>query len=510
MSALPNTTIAFATTLFSILILLSACARNPEISPPPPTTSDSQPALSTKHTTDEVSATVHSRANSQPQTSDLTTDAWQRLRDGYRLKKHDNSYIDNAIEWFNTNASVIRKGSARATPFLYFILEEIESRDLPSELALIPLLESGYRVHAKSPYGALGLWQFMPATGRQFGLYQSEYLERRRDFVLATRAALDYLSDLNLRFEGDWLLAIAAYNAGPGTIMKARRDRGETYWDIIDKLPAETQTYVPKLLAASRIIQSPSEHETQLKFIANEPYFETVKVAGPVDFKTLESLANWDQKMFMRLNGALMSSYFGLSQEIVIRVPLGYATQVTNHLASVEAPPVDSSTSYVVQRGDTLASLALRFNVSVSALKSRNGLHGHYIRAGKRLSIPNADIHAEQPKVATKSNQRRYIVKPGDSFWTLGRRYGLSARKIATSNDLAINKTLYPGQLLHIPVTTTNSNPSVAFNYIVERGDSLWSIAKRFGIALDDLKRWNPIIKSNSIKPGQKLLVQAP
>ncbi|MGR8950228.1 MAG: LysM peptidoglycan-binding domain-containing protein, partial [Gammaproteobacteria bacterium] len=225
-----------------------------------------------------------------------------------------------------------------------------------------------------------------------------------------------------------------------------------------------------------------------------------------------DALPDWDRKLFRRLNGSLSSTYFGNAAPLQVRVPRGQGHFVLQHLADTAPPTFSDSISYRVRTGDTLGRLAIRFNVPIADLRRLNGIHGNNIRAGKHLVIPVA----ANPTTARKNDQpqsQQHIVKPGDTFWTIGRRYGLSARTLASHNGHHINKTLYPGQLLLIPSTATETlreSASSLTAYIVERGDSLWSIAKQFNIRLTDLKKWNPIVGSNFLRPGQKLLVQAP
>lgn len=465
-----------------------------------------EPIATTPAATDTQSALRHKPA---PPPADV----WQRIRQGYRLGAVDNPRIDSAIRWFTANDGVIRKSSERATPLIHHIVEQVEQLGLPTELTLIPLLETGFRVHARSPYGALGPWQFMPATGRQYGLRRTAYLDQRRDLVLSTKAALNYLSDLHAQFEGDWLLAIAAYNGGPGNVKKALQGKRLSFWEIVDRLPKETQVYVPKLLAAARIVDNPAAYDTTLKSIPNEDFFETIHVGGPVDFDVLASLEGWDTKTFRRLNGTLSSPYYGIEDKLAIQVPVGTGEKVSNHLAASGPAPKRDGFQYRVKRGDTLGKLAIRFNVPITDIRRYNGIHGNNIRAGKNITIPSS-----APTLSTASGEgpkgsRQHIVKPGDSFWTLGRRYGVSARNLARHNGYAINKTLYPGQLLRVPSVSAPlklSDTLAQLNYVVERGDSLWSIAKRFGVAMADLKRWNPLVNGNQLRPGQKLMVQTP
>ena len=441
------------------------------------------------------------------------TDLWERIRRGYQFSEEHPS-IDQFVAWFQANKDVIDKSSIRARPLLFHIVERIEALGLPAELALIPLLESGYRVHARSPFGAVGPWQFMPATGRQYGLTRTPYLDKRRDIVFSTQASLEYLQHLHQQFNQDWLLAIAAYNGGPGTVRKALGDSGQSFWHIAHRLPPETRQYVPKLLAAAKIIAKPEQYAQTLHPIPNRAFFESLQITGPTDFSVLEDLPDWDHKLFRRLNGSLNSAYFGEQKALNIRVPLGRADHVSEALAAAGPARLPSNSRHLVQPGDTLGAIAIRYNVPIGELRKLNGIRGHSIRAGKTLIIPDPRLATNAGTQKNTQHDHRHIVKPGDSFWTLGRRYAISARTLARHNGHALNSTLYPGQLLLIPKvsggSTAEQTAALLGDYIVQRGDSLWSIAKRYQVKLADLKRWNPLLKNGLLQPGQKLVVQAP
>ncbi|NLJ11685.1 MAG: transglycosylase SLT domain-containing protein, partial [Gammaproteobacteria bacterium] len=208
-------------------------------------------------------------------------DIWHRIRQGYQLQSYldDNPRIDHQRLWFATRGRSIEIMSERSSPYMYYIVESLEARNMPLELALLPMIESAYNPLAYSRSHAAGLWQFIPSTGRHFKLKQTHWYDARRDVLASTQAALDYLEYLHNMFDGDWLLALAAYNAGEGTVGRAikrniARNLPTDYWNL--NLPAETQAYVPKLLAVSQLISAPDAYKIALSPIANEPYFTQI------------------------------------------------------------------------------------------------------------------------------------------------------------------------------------------------------------------------------------------
>ena len=221
-------------------------------------------------------------------------DLWARIRSGFRLPSPDNPAVDAEVDWFVRNQGFIERTINRAQPYLYHIVEQVEARDVPSEIALLPVVESAFQPFAYSPARAAGIWQFIPETGRRFGLRQSWWYDGRRDVIASTRAALDYLTALQEQFGGDWLLAIAAYNCGEGNVARAiqenqRRGLPTDFWSL--PLPDETRSYVPRLLAFSRVVSDPGAYGLQLASIPNAPYITRVSIDGPIDLNVAAGVA---------------------------------------------------------------------------------------------------------------------------------------------------------------------------------------------------------------------------
>lgn len=230
---------------------------------------------------------------------------WQRLRAGYKLQVKDNDEIERTVEYFSRKPRYFENISQRARPYLYHIVQELERRKMPLELALLPAIESSFQPTALSPKKAAGVWQFIPSTGRNYGLRQNRFYDGRRDVLASTRAALDYLEKLNEMFNGDWLLAVAAYNCGEGAVQRAirkneSREKLTDFWSL--DLPRETRQYVPNLIAVSKIVADPEKHDVKLSYISNRPYLQNVNVGTQINLNLAAKLAGLSTHEFNRLN----------------------------------------------------------------------------------------------------------------------------------------------------------------------------------------------------------------
>jgi len=238
-------------------------------------------------------------------------DVWRRVAERCTLVKGQeaNERIQRQREWLLGNRGFLRGASERASPYLHFIVERLDERRMPMELALLPMIESAYNPMANSSAAAAGLWQFIPSTGRDFNLHQSAAYDARRDVVASSKAAMDYLTRLHDQFDNDWLLALAAYNSGEGTVSRAiaanrRRGLPTDYWHL--SLPRETQDYVPRLLALSLLVRDPDAYGVKLAPIANTPYFDVVELNRSVDLTQLAATAGVDEGQLLRLNSAFV------------------------------------------------------------------------------------------------------------------------------------------------------------------------------------------------------------
>ncbi|HIE55213.1 MAG TPA: LysM peptidoglycan-binding domain-containing protein, partial [Chromatiaceae bacterium] len=378
---------------------------------------------------------------------------WKQVALGLQLQQIKHPAIDQEISLYQSRGSSLARQLARGEPFLYHILEEVKKRGMPTEIALLPGVESGYQPHAYSRHGAAGLWQFMPATGRYFGLKQDWWHDARRDPVASTEAALDYLEKLHDRFGGDWLLAMAAYNAGGGTVaraMESNRKQGKPsdFWSL--KLPRETRQYVPRILALSRIIAEPERYGVTLPEIANRPRFAKVEIGDQLDLKVAARLAGMTVDELFKLNAHFNRWATHPEGPHYLLLPIEKTDAFLAGLAKLPDEERLRWTRYRIRRGDTLSGIARKHGISVTALMQANHLSSHQIRAGADLIIPlsSSPTLVFDTSPATRKGVK-YRVRKGDSLYRIARRFGVKVQDLKKWNRLASSR-LQPGQTLTV------------------------------------------------------------
>jgi membrane-bound lytic murein transglycosylase D len=418
----------------------------------------------------------------------------------------------------------------RADPFLYYILEEAEKRDLPTELVLLPIVESAYQPFAYSHGRAAGIWQFIPSTGRYYGLKQNWWYDGRRDIYASTQAALNYLESLNKQFKGDWMLALAAYNSGSGTVQRAvkrnkKLNKPTDFWHL--KLPKETRAYVPKLLALKAVITDPEQYSVSLRCIPDAPGFRQVQAKAQIDLALAAELAELDLETLYNYNPAFNRWATDPDGPHNLILPVASAEAFEKNYALLPEDEHLRWSRHKIKSGETLSEIAVQYNTSVKHLKKVNNIKGNNIRAGKYLMIPvssknNSSYVLSSPqRLKAKQNTRRgknstrinHLVQNGESFWTISRKYNVDMHKLAKWNGMAIRDPLKQGQKLVVwsssaktaSAKTHNPNSTVkSIHYTVRNGDSLSSIASKYRVNVKDLHRWNTI-KGKYIQPGQRL-----
>jgi membrane-bound lytic murein transglycosylase D len=461
----------------------------------------------------------------------IREDIWDRVRDNFAMDlEQSNSRIDAQIKWFASHQAYIDRVTERAERYLHFIMEHVETRDIPGEIALLPIVESAFDPFAYSHGRASGVWQFIPSTGRLYGLKQDWWYDGRRDIRLATVAALRYLSALSREFNGDWMLALASYNSGAGTVRRAIRHNREKglptdYWSL--NLPKETQDYVPKLLALSKIIANPKEYGITLTPIVNEPYFAVVETQSQIDLSQAAELAEVDIEEIYKLNPAFNQWATSPEGPHQLLIPVDKTETFATNLAQMPVSQRIKWQRYKVKNGDNLISIARAFHTTPDALKQVNPLSGNTIRAGETLLIPTALKNPEQYSLSAsnrlskkQSNQSvpgstriEHIVSAGDSLWELSRNHNVPVRSIAKWNGMAPGDPLVPGRKLVIwskadkKLNHKSREVIRKVTYKVRSGDSLFKIADKFNVRVSDIRKWNRISKKKYLKPGETLVL---
>ncbi len=448
-------------------------------------------------------------------------DIWTRIEAGFGLPLPDNKRVRSQYEWYAAHTDYLARASERARPYLYLIMEQIEERGLPAELALLPIVESAFQPFAYSHGRAAGIWQFIPSTGRHFGLKQNWWYDGRRDIYASTRAALDYLKQLSERFDGDWMLALASYNAGGGTVSRAIRRNRENglptdFWNL--RLPNETRAYVPKLIALARLLKERGAAELNLAEIPNEPYLERVNVGSQIDLALAARLAEMDLDDLQHLNPGFNRWATDPTGPHYLMLPRDKVDAFRKELATLPPERRVTWVRHTIEPGETLSEIADDYHVSVSAVMATNDLHRSLIRAGDHLLIPVGGREGQRVAGAADDGDDRirlvHAVKSGDSLWKIARRYGVSHHDLAHWNELDEDAVLRPGDRLTVWTDGGQSGGTAtgggeASVHVVASGESLWTIARRYDVDHHQLARWNGIGTDAVLQPGQELIVRA-
>ena len=461
-------------------------------------------------------------------TTDDDPDLWSRIRQGFAFPERQNARVDREAKWFSHHQDYLDRVAERAQPYLHYIVSQVEQRGMPSELALLPVVESAFQPYAYSSGRAAGIWQFVPATGRRFGLKLNWWYDGRRDIVASTRAALDYLEYLHNTFDGDWLLALAAYNSGEGTVFKAihynkRHHRPVDYWSL--RLPRETEQYVPRLLALRDIVATPEKMGISLKPIADEPYLTSVKIDSQLDLSTAAKLADMDLDELHQLNPGFNRWATAPDGPHRLLLPLDKAAIFATQVAELAPEDRIHWVRHRVRRGETLGGIALHYKTTARVLRQLNHLNGNLIRAGHYLVIPLDDnsrrVTLSSPaEISDNSDKTVHTVASGDNLWLLARRYGTTVKQLCRWNRISSRTLLRPGQEVIVGIGSStpttpaglhifNSAEEVAkprkITYRVRRGDSLSRISQRFKVTVSQLRQWNGIKTNQYLQPGQEL-----
>ncbi len=473
---------------------------------------------------------------------------WERIRIGFTLADLESPLVKEHEAWYANRPDYMRRMVDRSQRYLFHIVEEVEKRGMPTEIALLPMIESAYNPKAYSTSHASGIWQFIPSTGKNFGLNQNWLYDGRRDILAATDAALDYLQKLYNMF-GSWELALAAYNWGEGSVGRAIAKnvaRGEPTDYLSLRMPPETRNYVPKLMAVKNIVMNPGAYGLELNSIPNSPYFAKVKIKQQMDVSVAARLAEVPMDEFVALNPAYNKPLVAGTGKPTLLLPVDKANSFSLNLENYDSP-LSSWQTYTPRRGEKLAAIAQRFGISLDRLKEINTIAGRKnLSAAQTLLVPisksgNAPVlavnipdQAPSHEPASPGRNSTHTVAKGDTVLNIAKRYGMSVAQLKNQNHLKSNN-LSRGQKLTVlatvkpekatvlaqakqaPVKTSRDKPLVLAknsadpakraHYVVKRGDTVFSIARRFNVAVNDLQRWNNLPANYSLQPGNKLTV---
>ncbi len=460
------------------------------------------------------------------------SDLLERVRDGLALGQHYNSRIDKEADYYARNPQYVERVFDRASPYLHYIVHEVEARGLPMELALLPIIESAFQPYAYSHANASGLWQFIASTGSRFQLKQDWWYDGRRDIVAATGAALDYLTYLHDLLDGDWLNAIAAYNCGEANVMRAIRKNKAAgkrvdFWNL--KLPAETRGYVPRLLAITRIVADPGEYGLAIDGIPDAPYFDKVETGGQISIEVAAELAGITTEDMYELNPAYHRWATDPSGPYIMLVPVESAATFRTNLLLLTPDQRLRVERYTVRQGDTVASIAARFGTTAQHLQELNSLgNATRVAVNSELRVPSAvKALPEQVRTAAARVDSRlpggvravHVVKRGETLSGIARRHNMGLSSLARINGIGTSSTLRIGQRLRLSAAAGSSSSSRSggvvssetsasgrkVTYVVRRGDTLSSIADALKVTVASLREWNKI-SGSAIQAGQRLV----
>ena len=519
----------------SALLLLAGCATPAPPAPEPPPEDENLPPAVTRPTLSAADEPGAGAADPGADSGDAAEEAPPAelialLRMRFELPPVGRAEVQKHADWYARHNDYLNRVFERARPFLPYVAAEVEARGLPGELAFLPVVESAFDPFAYSHGRAAGLWQIIPSTGRYFGLKQNWWYDGRRDVLASTEVALNYLEYLHQRFDGDWLLAIAAYNCGQGTVSRAIRrnqslGRPTDFWHL--KLPRETRVYVPRLLGLAKVVAAPEEYGVTLLELSPAPAFAVVEIGGQIDLAVAAELAGIPLAELQQLNPGFNRWATDPDGPHHLLVPVAAAPEFRAAVAELPAEERMRWQRHAVRSGDTLGGIARRYGTTVAVLQSVNGLEGTRIRAGAHLMVPTSTrsaadypLSADNRLADIQDRERagrvraEHVVRKGDSLWSIARRHGVSHRELAAWNGMAPGDTLAVGRSLVIWQAPGKAGAAPAaspmirrVNYTVRRGDSLYRIASNFRVSVEDIRRWNNLDGKRYLQPGQRLVL---
>jgi len=460
--------------LFVVLLLVTAgCATtSPETAQTAkdPAPEAAVPFVSEADSPAPVAAVASKKPESKPhvtfdeEAASNNSDIWARIRAGFSIPPLDSPLVEREARWFANNPEYMQRMMERASLYLYYIVEEVEKRGMPMEIALLPAIESAYKANAYSRARASGLWQFIPSTGRLYGLKANWWYDGRRDVQASTQAALDYLEKLYNDFDGDWHLALAAYNAGEGRVMRARaqnrrKGKPDSYTDL-KQLKAETRHYVPKLMAMASIVADPAKYGVQLADIPNEPYFARVETGSQVDLGIVAKLVDLSVDDLQDINPGYRRWATDPNGPHHLLVPADKKEALLEGLSNLPEADRIQWQHHAVKRGETLSEIGRRYGLDVGTLRTANNLRSNLLRVGQDLLIPISSRpitvaavrtnYKSSASIAQRGKPVIHRVRRGDTLSSIARRYNVMVHQLAKWNFINVNGILRMGQKLKI------------------------------------------------------------
>ncbi|MFY2507913.1 LysM peptidoglycan-binding domain-containing protein [Vibrio pectenicida] len=499
-----------------LALLLTGCqlTQQTENKESPSKNTENPSELTSNHATRNLNNEVKTVVSPQSQ-----EDLWQRIAMQLTFSIPDDKMVNYYRTWYLKHPGHLKTVSERAQPFLYLITQKIEQRDLPLELALLPIVESSFDAFAYSHGSAAGLWQFVPDTGKYYGLKQNYWYDGRRDVAASTDAALDYLTALNARFDGNWDHAIAAYNSGGGRVSSAIR-KNQRLGKPIDffslDLPEETSGYVPKLLALADIIANQDKYDIDIPPIANRPMVEIFDPQEQLDLAIAARYAGISVKQVQSLNPAYNQWATAPTGPHQLLLPVNTIERFKKNIAENRGKGM-RLVRYKVKSGDSLSEIANQYNTTTLVIKNSNDLTNDSIKIGQFLMVPtstkddNAYILSASNRLARAQEKSRgqykltHIVRSGDSLWSIARANKISHQSLAKWNSIGPKDTLRVGQNLVIWKNTSDGAVIRTVFYSVKNGDTISAIANKFRVKSNDIVKWNRLSKQKYLQPGQKL-----
>lgn len=480
-------------------------------------------------------------ANGKPKYDNL----WDRLFDLYAFPEVEHQDIERELNWFINHPSYIERVQERAEPFLYSIILHIEKQHVPGEIALLPVIESAFQPHAISPANAAGLWQFIPATGKNYGLKKSRSYDGRRDVYASTRAAVKYLKKLRADFNGDWLLAVAAYNCGEGAVSRAIQKNAAKglptdFWSL--DLPQETRSYVPRLLAVSRLFVDSERYGIDLRPIPNKALYRAVRVKDQLDLALAADAADISLNQLIALNPGFKGQYADVDGSYHLYVPANKSKGFKEELARLvqeqavfggnsmqkEVSPVQDELEVAQSEEHTVSikekSRSDTTHVHAKKAQSRDDEPGTSVKVVHKLRGGAEDdeaLNRKQAKAGEPDKKAVYTVRNGDTLYSIARSHSVGVDDLTSWNKLSKKNGIRPGMTLSLAAkdTTARKLPlsvagagirsSQSIKYTVRQGDSIFAISKRFNVSVAELRKWNGPRADKQFKPGVNLTVAA-